>query len=264
MNCIKKYKHCLRGLPRELFNMVAQHAREILQERCGSAKGRHGENLILGRRQFWSFDLFTVFLKHIRCLDDENTKISKCMDKVIILLNFIAEEVDGNHEDLLTASCCAGHYLLDCFMSRISQACKHLEGHDSGPYIVEKINSMVAGTFDIACSKHPSLAQCDKDHGELMKKFREKLTPEDKIQQQAMSPLIPLIKIAKKLKFWEWIENFPKYEIDFRNFSTSFTQRLFPKNDNFYSADLFVFILELLLEIIIKHLGEYLIANFLL
>ncbi|XP_074602562.1 uncharacterized protein LOC141856193 [Brevipalpus obovatus] len=183
MNCIKKYKHCLHGLPRELFNMVAQHAREILQERCGSAKGRH------------------VFLKHIRCLDDENTKISKCMDKVIILLNFIAEEVDGSHENLLTASCCAGHYLLDCFMSRISQACKHLEGHDSGPYIVEKINSMVAGTFDIACSKYPSLAQCDKDHSELMKNFREKLTPEDKIERQSMSPLIPLIKIAKKLKF---------------------------------------------------------------
>lgn len=122
------------------------------------------------------------------------------MDKAIMLLNYIADEVDGKHENLLTASCCAGHYLVDCFMSKVSKACKHKEGHEGTTYLIEKINGLVAGTFDLACTKYPSLAQCNKDHSGLMENF-EKLLSEGEAYNQTMSPLIPLVKIAHKLKF---------------------------------------------------------------
>lgn len=121
------------------------------------------------------------------------------MDKVIILLNFIADKVDMNRENLLTASCCAGHYLVDCFMSRVSQACKHKEGHEKATYLIEKINEMVAGTFDLACTKYPSLVECNKDHPQLMKDF-ENVLNEQKLINQTMSPLKPLVKIAHNLK----------------------------------------------------------------
>ncbi|XP_025018217.1 uncharacterized protein LOC107369984 isoform X2 [Tetranychus urticae] len=179
--CVRAYKKCLHGLPREMFNLVSQNSRQIISERCDSTEGR------------------SQFLGHIRCLDDETNKLTGCLNKVIAMLQYTADKVDGDEKEILTASCCAAHYIFNCFVKGIDEDCKHKTGVEAGPYLAEKINQMIAGVFDVACKNYPSIEVCEAQHPDLMQHFHQ-LAGEG-FERQKVSILVPLIKIAHKIKY---------------------------------------------------------------
>ena len=115
------------------------------------------------------------------------------------MLQFTADSVNGGEKEILTASCCAAHYIFNCFVQGIDEDCKHKTGVEAGPYLAEKINQMVAGVFDVACKNYPSIDVCESQHPDLMSHFHQ--LAGDGFERQNFSILIPLMKIAHKIKY---------------------------------------------------------------
>lgn len=182
MACIKRYQKCLNSFPREVFNLMSRNARQLNKERCEDAKGK------------------AEFLKHIKCLDNSTISVNMCMDKVIVLLDYIANNIKGDRDAMLGSTCCAVHLGLSCFTEKVNENCAKKTGPETSVYVTAKVNQMVADVFDLACAKVPDVASCDKSNPELMKTYRSIIAPSANIKRQQISPLIPLMKVVKKIE----------------------------------------------------------------
>lgn len=133
-------------------------------------------------------------------MDNTTINVNICMDKVIILLDYIANNIKGDREVVLGSTCCAVHLGLDCFTTKVAANCAKKTGADTAAYVTSKINQMVADVFDLACAKMPDVKSCDKSVPDLMKTYRSLIEPPTIIKRQNISPLIPLMKVVKKIE----------------------------------------------------------------
>ncbi|XP_074599699.1 uncharacterized protein LOC141854054 [Brevipalpus obovatus] len=180
--CVKNYQRCLNNFPREVFNILSRNARKMNKERCEDPKGR------------------AEFLKHIQCMDESTMGVNVCMDKVIRLFEYLAKNVSGDRDEMLSSTCCAVHRGLDCFTTKVKKVCNKKTGAATDVYFTEKVNELVNDVFDLACADYSTISACQKKKPKLMAEFDSITEPESKIPRSKTSALIPMMKVIEKIK----------------------------------------------------------------
>ncbi|XP_074595962.1 uncharacterized protein LOC141851080 isoform X2 [Brevipalpus obovatus] len=177
--CIERHSRCYRPFAKQIFGTAMSHLKKAYKKRCLVPEGRE------------------EFLYHMSCIKNENFSepAHQCSDKWTIMIKTINKNTTDPVVQL-PLFCCSFHLFRECLIDSVTELCKNSTGPASAQYIEGTISDAVAEFMDLACNKHSSKEDCDKNQPRGMARLRRIMAKD--VQPQNTSPLFHFLQFAIK------------------------------------------------------------------
>lgn len=119
------------------------------------------------------------------------------MDVITTYLEYIVQKVETN--EVIPYICCSYFKTFEDAKLALHNFCDQVTGPETVDYALGLVKAMSSDMIDIGCGKYASVASCNQHLPEAMKKFSELSTPLEKVPKWDYSPVVPSVKILKRL-----------------------------------------------------------------
>ncbi|KAI1288468.1 hypothetical protein HDE_09330 [Halotydeus destructor] len=176
--CMRSYgARCLRTLPRTMFTIGYKQATKLYKRICSEPEGQK------------------EYLRHVQCMQPHQLHIvHQYMDLVTTYMDYIHENV--TLDEIIPYICCSYFKVFEDAKHDLKQFC---QGEDTVDFFLNQVRSLSSDMIDIGCGKYATVQSCEDNLPQAMKVFSDLGTPLSKVQPKDYSPVVPAIKIIKRL-----------------------------------------------------------------